>query len=128
MNLIAYFVKSYVGQIEESAALTDFLSLESEGLWESVYEEWVKNLPSEIFNLSPRAINTIYNNYTRDCQKSSLSKNYNAMVDRILELSTTYSMMPGEVKQPKKGRLPEIVEEEEAGRNGRKAVKKNIIT
>lgn len=30
------------------------------------------------------------------------------MVDRVLELSTTYSMMPGEAKQGKKRQLSEI--------------------
>lgn len=47
-------------------------------------------------------------------------KNYNCMVDRILELSTTYSMIPAEAKHKKK--TPDIYEESSSGR---KMVKKN---
>lgn len=85
--------------MEESAALADIISIQTEGEWDPVYEEWLKICPTEMFNLSPRDINTLFTNYAKDCQQNPLSKNYNTMVDRILQLSTTYSMMPGEVKQ-----------------------------
>lgn len=64
-----------------------------------------------MFKLSPREINSIYCRYTRNAQKPSASKDFNTMVDKILELSTTYSMMAGEGKQTKKN-LPQISEEE----------------
>jgi len=55
-----------------------------------------------MFKLSPRVINTLYSQFTRDCQQIEQIKNYNRMVDNILELSTTYSMIPGESKVSKK--------------------------
>jgi hypothetical protein len=124
LHLCACFVKNYIGQLEEAAAITEFLAIEAGGEWESTYEEWVRLLPSELFKLSPRAINTIFRNYSRDCLKVVHSKNYNCMVDRILELSTTYSMIPGEVKHKKKPQ-PEIYEESSSGR---KMIKKNMVT
>jgi hypothetical protein len=57
-----------------------------------------------MFRLSPRTINEVYAQYTRNCQKVSTTKNYNKMVDQIMELSTTYSMIPGDSRDPKKKR------------------------
>lgn len=74
---------------------------ETSGEWEYIYEEWLKTCQVEIFRISPRAINTLYSQFSKDCQKNNSAKNYNCMVDRILELSTTYSMMPGDSKQGK---------------------------
>lgn len=102
LNLSAYFVKNYMGQMQESIAVAAYLEGESSGDWERIFQEWLKTCPSEMFKLSPRVINTLYSQFTRDCQQIEQIKNYNRMVDNILELSTTYSMIPGESKVSKK--------------------------
>jgi hypothetical protein len=55
-----------------------------------------------MFKLSPREINLSYSRYTKNCQQSTRSKNYNHLVDQIMELSTTYAMIPGEVRENKR--------------------------
>lgn len=94
LNLSAYFVKNYLGLSEETLAISNYLEGESGGEWERVFQEWLRACPPEIFRLSPRALNAMYSAFTRDCQIVSPTKNYNRMVDSILQLSTTYSMMP----------------------------------
>ena len=45
--------------------------------------------------MAPREINQLYSKYSRNCQEFSNKKDYNSLVDTIIELSTTYSIIPG---------------------------------
>ena len=67
-----------------------------------------------MFRLSPRKINQLFWEYTKGSQSASINRNYNQMVDQIMELSTTYAMIPGETKQNHKRKKNLISEPEEA--------------
>lgn len=88
-----------------------------------------------MFKLSPRAVNQLYSTYSRNCQQTCEPKNYNKMVDQIMELSTSYSMIPaGEPKEAKRKRpnpasLPqEPSNHEQVNIFGRKVVKVNEVS
>ena len=46
--------------------------------------------------ISPRNLNIIYTNYSKNNEKTEKIKDYNSIVNKILELSTPYSMMPSQ--------------------------------
>ena len=77
---------------------------ESGGNWAKIYELWLNECPLQMFRLSPRAINLKFSEYTKDSQTGGGNKNYNRMVDQVMELSTTYAMIPGDSKENKKRR------------------------
>lgn len=62
--------------------------------FDKVYDLWRANNEKQLFNISPRELNSIYSEFSRNSEKKVYKKDYNEMVDKILELSTTYSIMP----------------------------------
>ncbi len=45
LHLIAAFVKNYIGEVEHTLSIQDFLSSESDGKWETVYQQWLDKCP-----------------------------------------------------------------------------------
>ena len=134
LELAGYFVKQYLGLEDEALAVAEFKQCESGGRWAELYEEWLLECPREMFTLSPRRVNRLYSEMSRDCQQRPHAKDYNHMVDQILELSTTYSMIPAEHKAQEKGkkraRRELREEEEEEARRGKepRRIRNSIIT
>lgn len=100
--LHSYNVKMYLGDKQTVAVLKNYLAVELDQ-WDTLYNLWLKECPVNTFNISPREINAIYNGYSKDCQVMEHKKNYNSIVDKILELSSTYTMMPASKKKLQKG-------------------------
>lgn len=75
-----------------------------------------------MFRLSPKKINQLFWEYTKGSQSANGNRNYNKMVDQIMELSTTYAMIPGETKQNKR-KKNQTSEPEEPFLFGRKILK-----
>ena len=38
-------VKNYIGEVEHTLSIQDFLSSESDGKWETVYQQWLDKCP-----------------------------------------------------------------------------------
>ena len=64
--------------------------------------------------ISPRELNRIYTNYSKNCQNRTQKKNYNEMVDNIIDLSITYSIIPAKKNENDSGRKRVKLDEEVA--------------
>lgn len=92
MEYVSFFVKSYIGDVEEFNEIKAEVIKRDKSFMKN-YEAWVKLHTIAMFTITPREINQIYGRYSKGSQEIETKKDYNDMVDKIMDLSATYSMM-----------------------------------
>lgn len=92
IEYVSFFVKSYIGDPDEFNEIKVEVVTRDKNFMKS-YEAWVKLHTLSVFTITPREINQIYGQYSKGCQEIETKKDYNDMVDKIMDLSATYSMM-----------------------------------